>query len=169
MRQRLGLAVATLSDPQLLVLDEPTGGLDTEGLTVLWSILDEWRALGRMVMVSSHQLSLLERRVDRVSVFRSGNIVAAGTPEQLRALAGLRQRVTFRLAPGADRFCDDVAAMPGAQVEREHERLVAMVEPDDLLALLDLRARHRDAVVGLRIEEPTLDLAYEALLAREAA
>ena len=74
MRQRLGLAAAILPESPLLILDEPTGGLDQEGLSVLWSVLEEWRAAGRMVLLSAHDLALLERRVDRMCVVRSGRV-----------------------------------------------------------------------------------------------
>src|SRR5690606_20909685 len=68
MRQRLGLGVAILAEPDLLVLDEPTGGLDQQGLTLLWSVLAEWRERGRTVLVTTHDLALIERRADQLYV-----------------------------------------------------------------------------------------------------
>jgi len=167
MRQRLGLGVAILAEPELLILDEPTGGLDSEGLAVLWSILAEWRERGRMVLLSSHQLALLERRIDRMYVFKAGKHVAGGTPAQLREQARLRLRVHLALAPAGDAVTALAAELDGwsaAAVARVDGTLVAEIEPNALLELMDVRGRHRDAVTGLRIEEPTLDLAYERLL-----
>ena len=169
MRQRLGLAVAILSDPELLILDEPTGGLDNEGLAVLWSILDEWRERERMVVVASHQLALLERRVDRVCVFKDGKVLATGSPKQLRDTAGLRHQVIFELTGNgsADAFCAEAATLAGAETQRVNGSLVVELAGDQLLAAMDVRGNHRDAIGGLRIVEPTLDMVYQEILERE--
>ena len=169
MRQRLGLAVAILSEPSLLILDEPGGGLDTEGLSVLWSILEEWREAGRIVLLSSHQLALLERRVDRVCVFRAGKVVASGTPDELRDRAALRHQVTLQLATNenaaVDALVDEVTRFAGdLHTQRRSGELVTEVVGDQLLALMDIRGRHAPAVTGLRIAEPTLDTVYARLL-----
>ncbi len=100
MRQRLGLAVAIVHAPQLLILDEPTGGLDQHGLSVLWSILEEWKAAGRTVLLSTHELALIERRADILYVVADGNLRASGTPDQLREQAGLP--LEWRKGPGLD-------------------------------------------------------------------
>lgn len=100
MRQRLGLAVAILHTPELLILDEPTGGLDQHGLSVLWDILDEWRTAGRTVLLSTHELALIERRADILHVIASGRLRASGTPDELREQAGLP--IEWRKGPGLD-------------------------------------------------------------------
>src|SRR5690606_1751880 len=96
MRQRLGLGVALLSEPELLVLDEPTGGLDQEGLGVLWSVLDEWRAAGRTVVMSTHDVASVERRADEVVVLQAGRVRAHGSPDALRRSSALPVRVRMR-------------------------------------------------------------------------
>jgi Cu-processing system ATP-binding protein len=100
MRQRLGLGVAILSAPDLLVLDEPTGGLDQRGLALLWEVLDEWREAGRTVLMSSHELALIEQRADRVCVLVDGKVRAKGTPAELRVQSGLKEEM--RVGPGLD-------------------------------------------------------------------
>jgi Cu-processing system ATP-binding protein len=168
MRQRLGLGLSVLAEPELLILDEPTGGLDQAGLSVLWSILAQWRAAGRMVVVSSHDLTLLERRVDRLCLLREGRVVAFDSPEQLRALAALPVRVTFGLATDrsrAEAFASAVdLAMPGARQGQFNGALTVEVAPDRLLPLMDVRAGHTEVVRSMRVEEPGLDQIYEHLL-----
>lgn len=170
MRQRLGLAVAILSEPELLVLDEPTGGLDLEGLQVLWSVLDEWRAADRMVLMSSHDLALLERRVDRFCLLRAGKLVADDTPVALRESAALSIRVRFALNGNPDQVdaLDDALRSWGgvADVSRSTDALSMDVAPPDLLNLMDLRAAYPGAVKGVRVDEPGLDLVYERLIER---
>jgi len=169
MRQRLGLGVAILSEPELLILDEPTGGLDQEGLVVLYSVLNEWRDKGRMVLMATHDIAMLERRVDRMCVFRSGCLVADGSPSTLRREAGLPLKVTMTLASGGgaevEAFVAAIGEWEGGSGEVRDGALHAEVASGELLGLMDLRGRHVGAVVDLRVEEPTLDVVYEKLLA----
>ncbi|MCA9605271.1 MAG: ABC transporter ATP-binding protein [Myxococcales bacterium] len=167
MRQRLGLAIAILAEPPLLVLDEPTGGLDQEGLSVLFGVLAEWRAEGRLALVATHDLTLLERRVDRVCVLKSGRRVALDTPAALRAQAGLPVRVTFS-SHGDTRAIEEALRARGAtRVFAEAGCVIAHVPPERLMASMDVGAEHRDQIDGLRVEEPGMDEVYEHFL-REA-
>lgn len=75
MRQRLALAAALLGDPQTLILDEPTNGLDPAGITWLRSLLREWAREGRCVVVSSHVLAEVAQAVDRVVIVNEGRVV----------------------------------------------------------------------------------------------
>ena len=166
MRQRLGLAVALLPDVDLLVLDEPTGGLDQEGLNVLWELLETWRDTGRMVLMSSHDLTLLERRVDRICLMRTGNVLADASPSGLRQRAALPARVTLDLSgQGGKDLRQALQQRYGADVDDHGASQIGVdVPPDGLLELLDFRSRFPDAVEHIRVEEPGLDLIYERLL-----
>ncbi len=106
MRQRLGLGVSILANPEILVLDEPTGGLDQQGLTVLWEVLNEWRDAGRLVVMSTHELALIERRADTVHVLVDGALYATGTPAQLRDQSGLP--TMMRMGPGLDEVYEEL-------------------------------------------------------------
>jgi ABC-2 type transport system ATP-binding protein len=92
MKQRLGVAAALLKDPQLLILDEPTNGLDPAGMAEMREFM---RSLGRddrTLILSSHLMGEVEEVSDRVGVIRDGSLVAEGTVEELRGQAGLRVR-----------------------------------------------------------------------------
>ena len=92
MKQRLGVAAALLKDPELLILDEPTNGLDPAGMAEMREFM---RSLGkgdRTLILSSHLMSEVEQVCDRVGVIRDGSLVAEGTVEELRGRAGLRVR-----------------------------------------------------------------------------
>ncbi len=106
MKQRLGLGVALLAKPDLLVLDEPTGGLDQQGLNLLWQVFDQWRQAGRTVVLCTHELALIERRADRVHVLVEGGLRASGTPQELRERSGLP--VQTRLGPGLDEIYETI-------------------------------------------------------------
>ncbi len=94
MRQRLGVAATLLKRPSLLILDEPTNGLDPQGMASMRTFI---RALGqgdRTVMLSSHLLGEVEQVCDRVGVIEGGRLVAEGTVEELRGAAGIHIRAT---------------------------------------------------------------------------
>ena len=84
MRQRLGVAAALLKDPELLVLDEPTNGLDPQGMAQMRRLIQELGTGDRTVVLSSHLLTEVEQVCDRVGVIREGQLVAQGSVEQLR-------------------------------------------------------------------------------------
>jgi ABC-type multidrug transport system ATPase subunit len=96
MKQRLGVAAALLKDPELLILDEPTNGLDPAGMAEMRDLIRSLGRGGRTVMLSSHLMGEVEQVTDRVGVIRAGSLVAEGTVEELRGRAGLRVRAEPR-------------------------------------------------------------------------
>lgn len=167
MRQRLGLAVAILSEPELLVLDEPTGGLDQQGLALLWEVLAEWREAGRTAVVSTHDLALIEARADVVHVLSAGRVLASGTPDDLRRSAALPVRV--RLEMNEDRSGEDLAgalsAAIGVPVDLDGGLVGLEVPPAALLSVLQEVGVRSGELARVRVEEPGLDAIYEHLLA----
>jgi ABC-2 type transport system ATP-binding protein len=99
MRQRLGLAAALLGEPEILILDEPTNGLDPEGIRWIRSLLRDIAAQGRTVLVSSHVLAEVAQTVDSVVVLDKGRLVRQSPLADL--VAGARQVVRIR-TPRAD-------------------------------------------------------------------
>src|ERR687895_303935 len=92
MKQRLGVAAALLKDPELLILDEPSNGLDPAGMAEMRAFIRSLGDGGRTVVLSSHLMGEVEQVCDRVGVIRDGVLVAEDTVEQLRGIARLRVR-----------------------------------------------------------------------------
>jgi ABC-type multidrug transport system ATPase subunit len=139
MRQRLGLAAALLRSPRLLVLDEPTNGLDPRGITEIRDLLAELNAAGTTVFLSSHQLAEVEQLCTRVGIVDRGRLVLQQDLDELRAPTG---RVVLR-TPDADRAA---ALLDGRIVRRDGDRLVvAAADPAEVNAGL--------VAAGLRILE----------------
>jgi ABC-2 type transport system ATP-binding protein len=99
MRQRLGLAAALLGQPELLVLDEPTDGIDPLGRVEVRNLLLEERARGVTVLLNSHLLAETERVCDRIGILHQGRLVKNGTLDELKRSAS---GWTVAFAPGAD-------------------------------------------------------------------
>lgn len=168
MRQRLGLGVAILSTPDLLVLDEPTAGLDQEGLSVLWSVIAEWREAGRMVLASTHDLALMERRMDEICVLRKGRVLAHGSAEDLRRSARLPHRIWLQVGDAqsakVELLCEAMRKWGKGRIERVGDRILAEVASDEILELVEIQSGFPGVVRGIRVEEPTLDVVYDELL-----
>ena len=101
MRQRVGLAQALIGQPALMVLDEPTSGLDPVSRREFYALIEDLAHAGASVLLSSHALTEVEARTDRLVILSRGRIVAAGTMADLRARAGLPLQATVTPAPGA--------------------------------------------------------------------
>jgi ABC-2 type transport system ATP-binding protein len=112
-RQRVLFALAVCGDPDLLVLDEPTVGLDVESRRALWDRVRDRRAAGRAVLLTTHYLDEADALADRVVLLARGRVVADGTPAQMKArVAGRRVRCVTALPLAA------VAAIPGVASAR---------------------------------------------------
>ena len=115
MRQRLGLAQALLGHPRLLFLDEPTTGLDPSLRRQFYDLIEELRRNGTTALISSHALSEIEARTDRVAIMKAGLLVACGTLDDLRREAGLLVE-PLHVAPGDLR---QLPVVPAGQVPIE--------------------------------------------------
>ncbi len=101
MRRRLDLACGLLHSPELLVLDEPTVGLDIESRAAIWQVLRELRQAGTTVLLSSHYLEEVDALADRLAIIDGGRVIAEGSPSSLKeALGG--DRVTLRVREFSD-------------------------------------------------------------------
>lgn len=157
-QQRVQLGAALVHDPIVLVLDEPFSGLDPIGVDLMSQVLRERAAAGVPVLFSSHQLELVERLCDAVTIIADGRVVASGTVAELRgARAGAG--VTWRVQSEAptERW---LSAVPGALVLDADATasagvLVRLPEDGDPQALLDA-ARAAGAVRRFTAEEPSL-------------
>jgi ABC-2 type transport system ATP-binding protein len=100
MQQRLGLGVALLGEPELILLDEPTSALDPIGRTDVRAIVRAARDRGATVILNSHLLTEVERVCDRVLILHQGRAIASGTLDEIVAGDGVRVRVTELDEPG---------------------------------------------------------------------
>lgn len=96
IRKRLDLAAGLLHQPEVLVLDEPTVGLDIESRMVVWDFLRKLKAAGTTVLITSHYLEEIDALADRLAIINQGVVIAEGTPSQLKDKIG-GDRVTLRI------------------------------------------------------------------------
>jgi ABC-2 type transport system ATP-binding protein len=98
-RRRLDFALALAGDPDVIFLDEPTTGFDVDARRRCWTVIGNLRALGKTILLTTHQLDEAERLCDRVAILSGGRIRATGTPRELARTARAPARISFML-PG---------------------------------------------------------------------
>ncbi|RFA25763.1 copper ABC transporter ATP-binding protein [Alkalilimnicola ehrlichii] len=159
MRQRLGLAQALLGRPRLLLLDEPTVGLDPLATQQFYQMIDELREDGVSIILCSHVLPGVERHIDRAAILGGGRLLALGSLETLREQAGLPLLIQAR---GDFQQTDCVAsfAEPGYQARRidAHRLELAVPATAKLSALRQLLDHPK--VNDLTFEPPSLESLY---------
>jgi ABC-2 type transport system ATP-binding protein len=158
MRQRLLIASALLGDPQVLILDEPTNGLDPPGIAWMRDLVRQQAASGRAVLISSHLLAEVAQSVDDVVIIAGGQLRAQGTLE--RVLGGEEGTSTEVRARETDRLAQALEA-GGHRVERAGETLhVRGVDPEQVG---ELAARERVTLRYLAPRGRSLEAAFLAL------
>jgi ABC-2 type transport system ATP-binding protein len=156
--QRVRFAVALVSNPDLLVLDEPTAAMDVEGRHAFWTTMREFASRGKTVLFATHYLEEADDYADRVVLMADGSIVADGPPTEIKAMVGVRSiRATL---PGAS--LEALERLPGVtHADRRGESIVlACIDSDSAIrALLAEFAEARDIeITGAGLEEAFLQL-----------
>jgi ABC-2 type transport system ATP-binding protein len=169
-KQRLAVACALVGDPELLLLDEPTTGLDPQSRRQLWDIIRDFRGRGRTVLLTTHYMDEAERLCDRVAVVDHGKVIALGTPHELIASLGGEHVVEFDLLP--DTGDPDLAVLTGLPAVRSARReagryCLAVAEPHMALpALLDWLEQQGHELAGLSTRHASLEDVFVNLTGR---
>lgn len=156
MKQRLAFAQALLGNPRILFLDEPTNGLDPQGIREFYQILRNLREEGVTAILSSHILAEIQQRVDRLALMKTGKIQALGTVQRLREQSNLPLAIHVKLHNGAEGALrqvlsnNQVIRMTGSTAYLQCERSQKMIMLNALSGL-------GQQVLDIHIEEPSLE------------
>lgn len=172
IRKRLDLAAGLLHKPDLLVLDEPTVGLDIESRVVMWDILRQLRDAGTTVLLTSHYLEEVDALADRVAIIDKGVVIASGTPSQLKDRVG-GDRVTLRIREfspmeEAEKAKDMLKALPFVQeviinnAQGNSLNLVVTPQNDALIVIQQALQAAGLPTFGIAQSRPSLDDVYLA-------
>ena len=169
MRRRLDLAAGLLHSPRLLVLDEPTVGLDIESRAAIWQLLRELVNDGTSILLSSHYLEEVEALADRMAIIDAGTVIAEGTPDELKQRLG-GDRVTLRVREFSDaeeaalvqRLLEPVEGIRQVVINRSQGfSLTLVIEGDPVIERLRQRLDGEGiSVFALSQSRPSLDDVY---------
>ncbi|GIJ69757.1 ABC transporter ATP-binding protein [Virgisporangium ochraceum] len=180
--QRLALALAIVGRPELVFLDEPTAGMDVEARHTTWAVIGQLRSAGVSVLLTTHLLDEAERLADDVVIVDRGRVVAAGTPAELTAAAGI-DRLTIHADPGlpvgdiagtitgtiagtiAGCVVTEAAETPGRYTVDSPQGTVDAAAAAAVLAWFARQGAH---VTGVHSQRRTLEDVFLALTSRRA-
>ncbi|WP_404851340.1 ABC transporter ATP-binding protein [Cupriavidus sp. D384] len=155
MRQRLGFAQALLGAPRVLFLDEPSNGLDPLALRDVHAILREQKEAGVTIVITSHILSELQERVDRLALLANGRVQAMGTVDALRGRHKLPLQLRVRIVPGTlPVIRRRLESLPEVGLRGTGLEFRLDCPRETKMTLVGLLA---DCIDDLRIDEPTLE------------
>jgi ABC-2 type transport system ATP-binding protein len=167
-QQRLAIAVALVSEPELLFLDEPTAGLDPQARRQLWEVIGALRSAGRTVMLTTHYMDEAERLCDRVAVVDHGRVIAQGTPRALIASLGAEHVIEFAVeGPAPSR--EALGALAGVRKVHLEDGTVRLTvaQPHTVVpALLAQIAAHGGQLTALATHHATLEDVFLHLTGR---
>jgi ABC-2 type transport system ATP-binding protein len=150
MKRRLNIACGVLHRPEIVLLDEPTVGVDPQSRQRIWEMLGSLRSAGASLLLTTHQLDEAQQVADRIAILDHGRVVASGTfDDLLRATVGVRRQVRVMLA--------------GGRIVRDSVESVA-VELPPLLARV---AADGGAIEDVSVDAPTLQSVFIHLTGRE--
>jgi len=169
MKRRLNLAIALINDPRVLLLDEPTTGLDPRARREVWRYVEELRAEKRTVLLATHYMDEADRLSDRVAIMDLGRIVALDTPEALKKTVGELSVIEVEVEePGEELvralspLSENGKVLTGENTVRIYARDPDAILPKAVGTALSVKAK----VMAIRITEPTLEDVFLKLTGR---
>ncbi|MDE2439615.1 MAG: ABC transporter ATP-binding protein [Betaproteobacteria bacterium] len=158
MRQRLGFAQALLGSPRLLFLDEPTNGLDPQGILEFYRILADLRQGGVTVVLTSHILAEIQQRVDRLALMRNGRIQALGTVQSLRDVRDMPLTLQISFRSGAASILRQGLSAQGIENIEIGDGFARFGCPRRLkMPVLSMLAELGPAISDIEVHEPSLE------------
>ena len=169
-KQRLALACALVGNPDLLFLDEPTTGLDPQARRQLWELIEQFKAAGRTILLTTHYMDEAEQLCDRVAIMDHGKVIALGTPRELIASVCAEHMVEFS-AGSRERALDaaPLSAIEGIRDVRVEDGVVRMQVTElhrAVPALLAELGRQKVPLTELRTHSATLEDVFVTLTGR---
>jgi ABC-2 type transport system ATP-binding protein len=166
-KQRVALACALVGDPELLFLDEPTTGLDPRARQALWAVVEEFRASGGTVLLTTHYMEEAAALCDRIAIIDQGRIIARGSPAELVDGLGRVQFVEFETRDSVDVARLQQLAGVQAVTRRDQKYRLCLGRELEVLASVLLELGRQSVVpLGLSTHQATLDDVFLQLTGR---
>jgi len=160
-QRRLALALAVAHRPPVVILDEPTAGLDVGSRTELHALMHELRGDGTTILLATHDMAEAEKMAGRVAILLRGKVIATGTPRELTATGAGYTKISVRTEQDLLRDSPDLAALPAVVkqlVQAEDYTVFFSTDPGlTVPAILARIAGCDDKLIDLRVERPSLE------------
>ena len=159
LKQRLGIAIALVNDPEVVFLDEPTTGLDPRARREVWKVLLSLKKNGKTVFLTTHYMEEAELLADTVAIISKGKIIAMGSPDELIESNANYLVLTLKTVDGTP--YDIIHRMGFEPVHDNHENIKVRVEnPDDIRKILDALKDAGASLLSLDVRKPNLEAVF---------
>ncbi len=166
-KQRLALALALVNEPRVVFLDEPTAGLDPQVRREIYDIIEELKKEKKTILLTTHYIEEAERLCDRVAIVDHGQVIAQGTPRELKQRSGGVTRITVRLArPETNGALSTLEGVSECRTEVDDYLLYSTRVPRTIVALVKHLEEKNNELVSLEISTPTLEDIFLELTGR---
>jgi ABC-2 type transport system ATP-binding protein len=158
LQRRLALALALAHQPPIVIMDEPTAGLDVPSRVELHELMNELRSTGITILMATHDMAEAEKMADRVAILLRGKIVVTGTPRELTAAGSALTKVTVSTSKKS--LLVPELTLPGMQRQLVQDEYLICFSSDvgrTLKAILAHIEEHDDTIIDLRVERPSLE------------
>ncbi len=157
-KQRLALALALVNEPQVLFLDEPTAGLDPQVRREIYDIIEELRQEKKTILLTTHYIEEAERLCDRVAIIDHGQVMAMGTPRELKERSAGTTRIQVRLArPAQDGALEKLEGVADSRKFEDSYVLHSLRPPQTIVALVKHLEAEGNELQTLEIAAPSLE------------
>jgi len=156
LKQRLGIAIALVSDPEIVFLDEPTTGLDPHARRQIWEVLKGLKERGKTIFLTTHYMEEAEVLADTVAIISKGKIVAIDSPAKLTEGHGEQLRLTLKSIDAT--AVGLIRNLGFGAVQKDHDNLcVSVKKPDDVRRILEEIERSGLKLGGIDVRKPNLE------------
>jgi len=175
MKRRVNIAAALLHEPQVILLDEPTAGLDPQNKHALWEIIENLKSQGKTIVLTTHMMEEAEELCNRVAIMDKGKIIALGSPNQLVKKVKMENTITVvpdRITP---KLVEDIKGISGVknaytavdETEKKENLKIITDSPDDILPeIVSTIVEDGAKVLSVQLSRVTLEDVFIALTGR---
>lgn len=161
-KQKMGLALSLVNNPDLVFLDEPTTGLDPQARRAVWEVIRNLKRRGISVLLTTHYLEEAEELADRVAIMNKGRIITTGTPAQIIAEHGSGEKIRVR---GGRKLSDYLRQSTGLPVELADDQvIVSLKKKEDALTVLQAIGRSGENWSELTVRHDSLEDVFVKLV-----
>ncbi len=167
LQRRLSIAMAMMSDPEILFLDEPTLGLDPAARKSVWNYIEKLKGK-KTILLTTHYLEEADMLADHIAIIQEGNIIAQGTAKELKDKhTSMKTIHVSTMDPVND--CIDALIKAGMEVKQNKNGIQIRHKDPDLYLITDILKQHKIKITGINWEEPTLDEVFLKLTGEEVS
>jgi len=169
MKRRINIAAAMIHDPQILLMDEPTVGVDPQSRNQIYEVLAGFIKNGVTIIYTTHYMDEVEKLCNRIAIIDYGEIIAGGTLEELREIAGSTESIIIHFEKNVDSDLDTLQKYFGSRIVIDEKKLIFSTgeSTNDLPVLLRKCAQYNLPITHIAIERASLETVFLKLTGRK--